>query len=185
MSAVFYRRLALGAAVLAAGAVAIRYQHPSVPEARYQVPSVPGTGRGGQPSAGLAAVVQRVVDGDTVVLAGGERVRYIGVDTPELHHPRRPVEWYAREAKEFNRRLVAGKRVRLELDVQKRDRYRRLLAYVYLEDGTFVNAELLRQGYAQLLTIPPNVQHADLFVRLQREAREAGRGLWKERKSSE
>lgn len=174
MSAKSYRRLAVAAAVVAAAVVA-----------RYQTASAPGTGTGAPsaPAAGKPALafVQRVVDGDTVVLAGGERVRYIGVDTPELHHPRKPVEWYAREAKEFNRQLVQAKRVRLELDVQKRDRYGRLLAYVYLEDGTFVNAELLRQGYAQLLTIPPNVQHADLFVRMQKEAREAGRGLWGKR----
>lgn len=175
MSGAFYRRLAVGTALLAAGAVA----------AWYQAPSGPGAGRGGLSAEPAAALVQRVVDGDTVVLAGGERVRYIGVDTPELHHPRKPVEPYAREAKEFNRQLVAGKRVRLELDVQKRDRYGRLLAYVYLEDGTFVNSELLRQGYAQLLTIPPNVQHADLFVQMQKEAREAGRGLWQEWKDAE
>ena len=168
MSVKFYRRLAVGAALLAAAAVAF-------PRGKMGAPS-------GEPAA---AVVQRVVDGDTVVLIGGERVRYIGVDTPELHHPRKPVEWYAREAAEFNRRLVDGKRVRLELDVQKRDRYQRLLAYVHLEDGTFVNAELLRQGYAQLLTIPPNVKHVDLFVQMQKEAREAGRGLWQKWKSSE
>ena len=124
------------------------------------------------------AVVERVVDGDTVVLSTKERVRYIGVDTPELHHPRKPVERYAREAKEFNRRLVEGKKVRLEFDVQRYDKYNRLLAYVYLEDGAFVNAEIMRQGYAQLLTIPPNVKYADLFVKLQRQAREAKRGLW-------
>lgn len=105
-------------------------------------------------------------------------MRYIGVDTPELHHPRKPVEAYAREARAFNQRLVEGKKVRLEFDVERRDKYSRLLAYVYLTDGTFVNAELLRQGYAQLLTIPPNVKYVDLFVKLQREAREAGRGLW-------
>ncbi len=134
-----------------------------------------------QPSQEGWAVVQRVIDGDTVVLTGGERVRYIGVDTPELHHPRKPVEFYGREAKEFNRRLVEGRKVRLEFDVQRYDRYGRLLAYVYLEDGTFVNGELLRQGYAQLLTIPPNVKHADRFVPLQKEAREAGRGLWRKR----
>ncbi len=127
------------------------------------------------------AFVQRVVDGDTAVLATGERVRYIGVDTPELHHPRKPVEFYAREAKEFNRNLVEGKTVRLEWDVQRYDKYGRLLAYLFLPDGTFVNAELIRQGYAQLLTIPPNVKYADLFVRCQKEAREANRGLWRKR----
>ena len=124
------------------------------------------------------AVVQRAVDGDTVVLTDGERVRYIGIDTPELHHPRKPVQWYAREAAEFNRKLVDGQKVRLEFDVERRDRYGRLLAYVFLEDGRFVNAELLKEGYAQLLTIPPNVKYVDLFVGLQRQAREAKRGLW-------
>ena len=136
--------------------------------------------RGGgysQPMAG-EAVVERAVDGDTVLLVGGERIRYIGVDTPELHHPRKPVQWYAREAKEFNQRLVEGKKVRLEYDVQRKDRYRRTLAYVFLEDGTFVNEELLREGYARLLTIPPDVKHVGQFVKAQQEAREAGRGLW-------
>ncbi|MBI3317698.1 MAG: thermonuclease family protein [Candidatus Omnitrophica bacterium] len=137
----------------------------------------------GPPSGPLEAVVERVVDGDTAVLSTGVRVRYIGVDTPELHHPRKPVEPFAREAKEFNRRLVEGKKVRLELDVQRYDRYHRLLAYLFLADGTFVNSELLRQGYAQLLTIPPNVKYADLFVENQREAREAGRGLWRKRRA--
>ena len=128
-----------------------------------------------------AAVVERAVDGDTVVLVGGERVRYIGVDTPELHHPRKPVQPYAREAMEFNRRLVEGEKVRLELDVEQRDKYGRLLAYVFLEDGRFVNAELLKEGYAQLLTIPPNVRYVDLFTGLQKQAREAKRGLWGKR----
>ena len=122
--------------------------------------------------------VQRTVDGDTVLLATGERVRYIGIDTPELHHPRKPIQAYAREAKQFNQNLVAGKTVRLEFDVQRYDKYRRLLAYVYLSDGTFVNAELIRQGYAQILTIPPNVRHSELFLKYQQEAREASRGLW-------
>ena len=125
-----------------------------------------------------SAVVERVVDGDTVVLVGGERVRYIGVDTPELHHPKKPVQPYAREAAEFNRRLVEGKKVRLEFDVDRRDKYNRLLAYVFLEDGRFVNAELLKEGYAQLLTFPPNVKYVDLFTGLQKQARENNRGLW-------
>ena len=124
------------------------------------------------------AVVQRVVDGDTVVLAGGERIRYIGMDTPELHHPWKPVQWYAREAMEFNRKLVEGRAVRLEFDVERHDKYGRTLAYVYLSDGTFVNAELVRQGYAHLLTIPPNVKYAELFLKCEREARQANRGLW-------
>lgn len=138
-----------------------------------------GSTRSGPPPS--EAVVERAVDGDTVVLVGGEPVRYIGIDTPELHHPHKPVQFYAREAWEFNRRLVEGRKVRLEWDVDRRDRYKRLLAYVFLEDGTFVNGELLRQGYAQLLTIPPNVKYVDRFVALQREARENKRGLWGKR----
>jgi micrococcal nuclease len=125
-----------------------------------------------------AAVVERAVDGDTVVLVGGERVRYIGVDTPEMHHPKKPVQAYAREALEFNRRLVEGKKIRLEMDVDRQDKYGRTLAYVFLEDGRFVNAELLKEGYAQLLTIPPNVRYVDLFTGLQKQARENKRGLW-------
>ena len=77
--------------------------------------------------------------------------------------------------------MLEGKEVRLEMDVQERDKYGRLLAYVYLEDSTFVNAELLKQGYAQVATYPPNVKYVELFVKLQKEARENKRGLWKEK----
>ena len=107
------------------------------------------------------------------------KVRYIGVDTPETHHPMRGVEHYGMEASEANRKLVDGKTVRLEFDVQQLDRYGRTLAYVYLEDGTFVNAWLVENGYAMVMTVPPNVKHQELFLKLQREAREAGRGLWR------
>lgn len=130
------------------------------------------------PGATQWAEVQWVVDGDTVHLTDGTRVRYIGLDTPELHHPKKAVEAYAQEARAFNRRLVAGRRVRLEYDVERQDKYGRQLAYLFLEDGTFVNAELLRQGYARILTIPPNVKYHDRFLRLEREAREQRRGLW-------
>jgi micrococcal nuclease len=119
----------------------------------------------------------RVADGDTirVRLRSGaeERVRYIGVDTPE----RTGGECYADEATAYNVRLVAGRDVRLVLDAEERDRYGRLLAYVYA-DGVFVNAELVREGYAQPLTVPPNVRFEDRFTRLARDARRAERGLW-------
>jgi micrococcal nuclease len=129
-----------------------------------------------------AAIVERVIDGDTVVLVGGETVRYIGVDTPELqHHPKKRAQPYAKEATEFNRGLVEGQKVRLEMDVERQDKYSRTLAYVFLEDGRFVNAELLKEGYAQLLTIPPNVRYVDLFTGLQKQARENKRGLWGKR----
>jgi micrococcal nuclease len=121
--------------------------------------------------------VTRVIDGDTFVVAGDERVRLIGVDTPETRRPGSPVECFGRRASAMTRRLVEGRRVRLELDVEPRDRYGRLLAYVRRSDGLFVNAELVRRGYATPLTVPPNVRHAARFTRLAREARRAGRGL--------
>lgn len=106
-------------------------------------------------------------------------MRYIGVDTPETKDPRRPVQCYGQKASDFNTRLVDGELVRLVRDVQERDRYERLLAYVYrVRDGLFVNAELARLGYAQPLSIAPDVRYADRFAALAREARQAGRGLW-------
>ena len=135
---------------------------------------------GGGESVPREGRVVRVVDGDTirVVVDGREEpVRYIGVDTPESVKPGSPVECFAKAASAENRRLVGGGRVRLETDAEERDRYGRLLAYVY-RGGTFVNAELVRRGYAKPLTIPPNVRHADRFASLARDAREAGRGLW-------
>jgi len=126
--------------------------------------------------------VVKVVDGDTIhVLIGGraEKVRYIGVDTPETKDPRKGVQCYGPAASAFNKRLVAGERVRLVRDVEERDRYGRLLAYVYRKrDGLFVNAELARRGYAHPLTIAPDVRYSTRFVALAREARLAGRGLW-------
>jgi len=130
----------------------------------------------------LEGTVVRVVDGDTIHVRLGERlekVRYIGVNTPEVHHPTRGEEPGGRTAAALNGQLVSGRRVRLELDAQSRDRFGRLLAYVWV-DATMVNAELVRRGVAQVMTVPPNVRYQALFVRLQREAREAGRGLWRD-----
>ena len=133
---------------------------------------------------GDAVRVVRVVDGDTIKVAlrsGEERVRYIGVDAPESVKPGAPVECFAKRASAFNERLVAGERVRLVRDVEERDRYGRLLAYVYRErDGLFVNAELVRRGYATVATFPPNVAHERDFRRLADRARLSGRGLWSE-----
>jgi micrococcal nuclease len=134
------------------------------------------------PNVAVVARVVEVVDGDTVKVAlGGRResLRYIGIDTPESRRPGTPVECFAKAAAAYNRRLVGGQAVTVRTDVEPRDRYGRLLAYVYRRrDGLFVNAALVRDGYATVLTIPPNVAHAEEFVRLQRVAREAGRGLW-------
>ena len=128
--------------------------------------------------------VDSVIDGDTFRLENGEKVRLIGVDTPETVHPSKPVQYYGKEASEFTKRMLEGKKVRLEMDVQERDKYGRLLAYVYLEDGTFFNAELVKQGYAQAATYPPNVKYVELFISLQKEARENNRGLWKEKQQT-
>ena len=128
------------------------------------------------------AQVLRVVDGDTIrVRLDGrtERVRYIGVDTPESVKPGTPVQCYAKRAAAANAALVAGREVRLVGDVERRDRYGRLLAYVYREpDGAFVNAALVRDGYARTLTIAPNVAQSRQLAQLARAARESGRGLW-------
>jgi micrococcal nuclease len=130
----------------------------------------------------LDGAVVRIVDGDTIHVRVGDRVekvRYIGINTPEVHHPRKGEEPGGRDAMAVNRALVAGRQVRLETDVQARDRYGRLLAYVWIGD-TMVNAELVRRGYAQVMTIPPNVRHQALFLKLQREARDGGHGLWRQ-----
>ena len=131
------------------------------------------------------AVVQvvRVIDGDTIqvccIARKREKVRYIGINTPETKHPTKGVEYYGKEAAKANRKLVEDKTVILTFDVEQRDRYGRLLAYVFLEDGTFGNAWLVEHGFAQVMTVPPNVKHQELFLKIQREAREAGRGLWR------
>ena len=121
--------------------------------------------------------IVRVVDGDTLLLDGDEKVRLIGVNTPESVDPRRPVEHFGKEASAFTRRLAEGKRARLEYDQERRDRYGRTLAYVHLEDGTFLNAEIIRQGYGFAYTRFP-FRYADDFRTYEREARAARRGLW-------
>ena len=142
-----------------------------------------GIERDGDPAPdGVEATVTRIVDGDTVHVdldGGDETVRYIGVDTPESVKPGTPIECFAKEAASRNAELVDGEDVTLRFDVERRDRYGRLLAYVYrTRDGAFVNERLVREGYATPLTIPPNVRHADRFAQLARGAREARRGLW-------
>jgi micrococcal nuclease len=132
-------------------------------------------------AASLEGVVVRVVDGDTIhvrVADRVEKVRYIGVNTPEVHHPTKGEEPGGRQAMTINRTLVEHRAVRLETDVRSRDRHGRLLAYVWVGD-VMVNAELVRRGYAQVMTVPPNVRHQALFVKLQRDAREREQGLWR------
>jgi micrococcal nuclease len=126
---------------------------------------------------GYHARVVYVYDGDTIKLDNGENVRYLGIDTPEMNYKKPPAERFAEQAKRFNEQLVAQKKVRLEFDAQRRDKYDRLLAYVYVDD-IFVNAEILKQGYGKVYIIPPNVKYADEFLALQREAKAGKKGIW-------
>jgi micrococcal nuclease len=117
--------------------------------------------------------VSRIVDGDTIVLASGQRVRYIGIDTPELS----PLEPFAREATQANRALVEGKTLRLEKDVSETDRYGRLLRYVWV-DSTMINLELVRLGLAEAHAYPPDTRYQLLFEAAEVEARLKGLGMW-------
>lgn len=140
-------------------------------------------------------VVERVIDGDTFVCSG-EKVRLIGVDTPESRKNRRAykqrelgdiktVVRLGKEAKKFTKSLIPpGTQVRLEFDVQKRDRYGRLLAYVWLPDGRMLNEVLLEEGYAMLMTIPPNTKYVERLRKAYRYAVENGRGLWADGRQS-
>jgi len=137
-------------------------------------------------------LVSRVVDGDTLKLENGKYLRLLGIDTPEMHESAKlhrdalrsqqnedAIKQLGRRSYEFTKQLVEGKRVRLEFDAERYDKYNRLLAYVFLDDGTFLNARIIEEGYASLMTYPPNVKYADEFLRLYRQARENKRGLWK------
>ena len=146
------------------------------------------------------AKILRVIDGDTAIISfefddGSkylkERVRFLGVDTPETVHPNKPVQFYGKEASEFTKSQLTDKIVWLQTDVGVRDRYNRMLAYVWLKEpgkkdlddeaairANMFNAKLLLDGYAQLMTVQPNSRYSNLFVHFQREAREANKGLW-------
>ncbi len=147
-----------------------------------------GCGRGSRgavrptPGSSTTARVERVVDGDTVVarIAGRrERVRYIGIDTPESVKPDTPVQCYAEAASHENDRLIGGREVRLVFDREARDVYGRLLAYVYrASDNLFVNRDLVRRGYARTLVRAPNVAHEREFATLRNTAQRHGLGLW-------
>lgn len=129
------------------------------------------------PSPSETVRVKRVIDGDTFELENGDRVRYIGVNAPESVAPGRPVECFGREASAYDKALVEGRDVRLEKDVSERDKYGRLLRYVYVGE-TLVNAKLVEEGYASADAFPPDVRYRDLFRALEREARDGKRGLW-------
>jgi micrococcal nuclease len=129
--------------------------------------------------------VTKVVDGDTFWVDDGTekgaKIRLIGVDAPESRNSfKKKVGYFGSEAKSYLTGLLSHQGVRLEYDLNRTDQYGRTLAYVYLQDGTFVNAELVKNGYAMVMTIPPNVKYAEVFLELQQEVRNRNAGLWKE-----
>lgn len=144
------------------------------------VPEPPGGTTPMPPQRGVSAQVRRVIDGDTIEVSINDEayeVRYIGIDAPETQHPERPVEWMGPEAAAQNEQLVGDKAVILEKDVSETDEDGRLLRYVWVGD-LMVNAELVRLGYARVITSPSDIKYQDLLLQWQQEAREAGRGLW-------
>jgi len=138
---------------------------------------------GGRTAANLPATIVRVIDGDTVIarLDSGavEKIRLLGVDTPEVVDPRKPVQCFGHAASDFTKTQLTGRRVALELDAEQRDKYGRLLAYVIL-DGRRYNDLLIERGYARFLVIPPNGSHARTMLREGLAARAARRGLWRD-----
>ena len=145
------------------------------------------------------ARIKRVVDGDTAIITfltdegtpyKDERLRFIGVNTPETVDPHRPVQYYGKEASDFTKKELKDKTIWVQTDAGVRDRYDRLLGYIWLKEpkdldserevrSKMFNARLLLEGYAQTMTIQPNVRYSEMFVKFQREARESGKGLWK------
>jgi len=127
---------------------------------------------------GVPILVRRVIDGDTIELINGDRVRYIGMDTPEEVDPDKPVQCFAAEGAEKNRELVQGEMVTLQKDVSHYDLHGRWLAFVYLTDGTFVNLALVKEGFAFSYPYPPDISKAPEFAAAEAEARSENDGLW-------
>ena len=128
--------------------------------------------------------IHRVVDGDTFWLINAkgekEKIRFIGIDAPEAkNYGKKVKQYYGKESTNFLTNYLKGKKVRLEYDVQKHDQYGRTLAYVYLEDGTFLNEYLIKNGYAKVVTFPPNVKYHRQFVIAERYARQHQLGMWR------
>jgi micrococcal nuclease len=122
--------------------------------------------------------VRKVYDGDTIELQNGVHVRYIGINAPEISHENLPAEPFALEAMAFNEKMVSSRRVRLQTDQETSDQYRRMLAYVFLNDGTFVNQEMVRSGLAYVLYTAPNTTYDDVLLKTQQEAMKTGKGIW-------
>jgi micrococcal nuclease len=127
--------------------------------------------------------IKKFVDGDTFWINNGsekgEKIRFIGMNTPESRAMfGNPEEYYGKEAAAYVKKLIGTSKVRIEMDVDPKDRYGRTLAYIYLEDGTFLNYHLVRQGFAEVMTIQPNIRFVDTFVQAQKLARKEGLGIW-------
>jgi micrococcal nuclease len=122
--------------------------------------------------------VKWINDGDTIVLTNEERVRYIGIDAPEIDHENQVAEPFGNPARSFNERLIASKKIRLEFDEERYDSYGRLLAYIFLEDGAFINARLLQNGLAYCLFRTPNLKYNSFLLKSQQEAMKARVGIW-------
>jgi micrococcal nuclease len=156
-------------------AIALYTQWLTEPDGLHNDPVLTATPR---PAPDGSVRIARVVDGDTIELEGGTRVRFIGINTPETVDPRTTVQCFGKEASDYNKELLQDGVVVLKKDISETDKYGRLLRYVYLPDGTFVNLKLVEEGYAYASTYPPDIAHAKEFAAAQTSAREAGRGLW-------
>jgi micrococcal nuclease len=129
--------------------------------------------------------VKWVNDGDTIVLADGRNVRYIGINAPEIDHGIQKAEPYGYKAKNYNKKMVLSTMIRLEIDKERYDQYGRLLAYIFLQDGKFVNKAMIEQGYAYLLPRRPNVRYNKVLLQSQRNAMSAKQGIWRNWKEKE
>ncbi len=163
------------------------YQNPSISPIASSTPMPLNTPKVlSATDSAILVKVTRVTDGDTLEIEGGQKIRYIGVDTPETVDPTRPDGCFGREASDRNKELVLGKDVRLEKDVSETDKYDRLLRYVYVESPStgsgqtslFVNDYLVRSGYAKVSTYPPDVKYQEKFLESEKYARENNLGLW-------
>ena len=172
-AAVIFVLLLTGTYLTVSGKVALWFREDNLPPFDRSIKTEYGT----------PIEVRRVIDGDTVELINGDRLRYIGMDTPEEVDPKKPVQCFAAEAAARNRDLVEGKMVTLYKDVSQYDEHGRWLAFVYLEDGTFVNLELVKEGFAFNYPYPPDISRADEFGTAEAEAQKNGLGLWGECKT--
>src|SRR3989338_1990596 len=171
-------KILLGGLAAATAAVFSYYYYPYY--FRYIQPQVAGVqyDRSVKTEYGEPIKVLSAIDGDTVELINGERLRYVGIDTPEEFDKRKPVQCFAHEAAQKNRQLVAGQCIKFYKDITAKDIYGRWLGFVYLEDGTFVNLEMVTQGYGFAYPYPPDFSKAEEFRQAEDYARVNKLGLW-------